>query len=207
MIPPDVRKLLKQLETQDWLHYAEMRLPSNVDDQLALIVSLFWDAEAPLREALRDALTQVHQNWLGTFAMRMASLAIREQSIDRLRLGIGAIALAGDAQNSDWRDTGVALLPLRDAAERLNAGDGEFTAAVSRATTTTAKLISDSRPRASWHRRVENAATNLLGFYEAKMAADGFRYVPRRDVTAEESAKMLDAVERMRRSQRSNTPD
>src|SRR5688572_21619270 len=96
--------------------YLDLPFRSRADDQVAVVIQRFASADEAFRDALRDRLSLSQYDMVLAFAIRMAMVAVRERSAARLRLGAQAVALAGDAPTSDWRETAEALLPLRDAA-------------------------------------------------------------------------------------------
>lgn len=56
---------------------------------------------------------------LGQYGIRMAILALRERSVDRLREGLLASALSGAIDRPDDRDFMLAIAPAHFAATRL----------------------------------------------------------------------------------------
>lgn len=103
------------------------------------------------RRLVRGALDVRVFNLLLNFAQHMATLAVRERSLDRLELGLSALALAGSAGVADLRDVGMRTQPLRDAAARLGAGALPlFDEAASLATPEAAALIVNAKPWAGF---------------------------------------------------------
>ena len=123
----------------------------------------------------------MHVGVLTAFAVRMASLAVREQSGQRLRLGLLAFALAGDSPDSDWRDVFSAFTPLEDAGLRIRVDVRDAYAEAARLAderTTRSVLAWASPPRSPWLRLLKRAKIRLLDrSWRASDSPDGFRYV------------------------------
>lgn len=173
------RDLLRRLRSAADGSYRREPLPGATDEGWERLVTSFVAGDASHREALRQALDTALYQRLLHFAQRMASLAVRQQSVERLRFALLAIALAGDARGSDWRDTGIAMLPLTDAAGRLGpAGDDLFEDAARLASVRTATTIRLAKPRhGPWGRFVRaTRAVFASADWQPTMTSDGFRY-------------------------------
>jgi hypothetical protein len=183
--------------------YLDVPLPAPADDLLAALVQRFAAADAPLRDALREALSLSHYDALLTFAVRMAALAVRERSTQRLRLGVQAVALAGDAPTADWRETLAPLLCLSDAATRLGTNAlGEFANAARLAHGRTVESLNAEARQSRLRAAIERIAMHLgVGLWKAIHAPDGFRYVPTRRVSRAEVDAMIRRVEEAREEQ------
>ena len=83
------------------------------------LVERFPAFDDALRTALIQRVSQAQMQVLETFAIRMASLAVRERSVPRLRRGLLAIALASHAREFDWRAVILSSATLEDAGRRL----------------------------------------------------------------------------------------
>jgi len=99
--------------------YFGLPLPSEVDGHFAAVVAAFVDSDERFRTSLGQSLTRVQSELLMAFAIRMASLAVREDAATRLRVGLLATALASRVPDPDWRDFALQLPPIEDAASRL----------------------------------------------------------------------------------------
>jgi len=199
-LPADVYAALDSLAAEDWDGYWAWPLPHASDARVAALVEWFVAGPEPLRAALQQRVTRAHAGTLATFAVRMAALAVRERSPDRLRLGLEALALAGEADVDDWRDAVRPLFPLRDAAWRIGVdARGEFIRAAQLARSRTAGLLARFVPRQAWLRFVERAALSAgIGPWKVVAAPDGFRYVPTHSASREEQEEFLRRVQRAR---------
>lgn len=202
-VPDDLRaelSWLASLRLPEEYHH-DQPFPSDIDARIRALVERFAAADE-LRTALKRAVTIEHVGPLSVFAVRMAMLAVRERSLDRLRLGLRAAALSGSADLDDPRDAASALLPLVDAADRVGAdAPSEFADAARSALPGTARLLEQMPPRHTWSRLLERAAASLgIGDWRATEAPDGFRYVFTRPVTKAQVDEMIRRVEQARRS-------
>lgn len=182
--------------------YLDLPLPIPADDEAAAVVERFARASNASREALRTHLSSPEYDALLAFAIRMAMLAVRERSIARLRLGLRAVALAGDAPPADWRETSLPLLLLRDAAWRIDAdARGEFANAARLAQGRTVRALTGAVPRSTLMVGIERLVMRLgVGMWKAVNAPDGFRYVPTRRVSREEVDDLIRRAEQARRT-------
>ena len=91
---------------------------SITDDQIARVCGMLAAATAEQRASFRASLTQHERTVLGRYGHRAATLAVREQSPDRLRSGLVATAIATPA-NEDERDLMVGLALHQHVARHL----------------------------------------------------------------------------------------
>ena len=194
-VSPQLLAALDAVGAQPWSGYLEQPLPCEADEIVAALVAGFEEAPAPAREGVRRRVGCTHARALGLFAVRMATLAVRERSAERLRIGLCAAVLSA-GERADWRDLGDTLHLLSDAAIRIGAdGPTEFANAARFARGWYVGYVQRFPPRWGWHRLAERAAMVLgLGDWRAVEASDGFRYVPRR--SAEEVRQEVESMVR-----------
>jgi hypothetical protein len=173
-------------------------IPSGVDDDIAALVEQFARGDAALWEETWN-LTSSQVDVLRCFAIRMAILAVREQSVARLRVGLLAVALGGSSRGADWRDVTSGMPPLEDAGLRIR-GESRpaFLEAAAIANSRTAILIRIASPgRYPWLCWVKRLKIRRLGSWLAVQAPDGFRYMVRNPTSeAELIANLEKALER-----------
>jgi hypothetical protein len=179
-LPPDLESRLEGVLALEGQGYFGLPLPCSEDAHVGALVEGFAAAREAVREKLRRRLTRVHVGLLTAFAVRMASLAVREQSGQRLRLGLLAFALAGDSPDADWRDVFADFPPLEDAALRIRVDVRDAYAEATRLADgrTTRKVLAwASPPRSPWLRLLKRAKLRLVGgSWRATDSPDGFRY-------------------------------
>ena len=188
--------------------YLDVPLPAPADKLIAALVERFAGADDTFRDTLREELSLSHYDALLAFAARMAMLAVRECSIERLRLGVQAVALAGDAPTADWRETSLALLPLNDAAARIDStARMEFSNAARLARGDTAHALSGVAGQSVLRIAIERFAMRVgIGVWKAIHAPDGFRYVPTRRTSRAEVDRIIRRVEEARDDQLRRRP-
>ncbi|MFG2055215.1 hypothetical protein ACGFI9_14410 [Micromonospora sp. NPDC048930] len=120
----------KVLEPARNVNYGREELPSPKDHRIRELLAAA--ASRATFTEVRDCLPPKADQVLGAFAERAASLAVRERSMDDLRTGLFAAALA-QAASADERDVLPALALLYRAAERIGAEPAvEFASAAER---------------------------------------------------------------------------
>ncbi len=120
----DLNSKLAAMDELARTDYLNAPLPSPEDDEIAALVEDFAAEGSSHRAGPSQRLTQVHQQVLVVFAVRMASQAVREGSVAHLRHGLLAMALASHAAGSDWRDLALQFEPLEDAGRRIGSRAG-----------------------------------------------------------------------------------
>lgn len=146
---------------------------------VARLVRAYADAEEADRAAIRQQLDVATYHMLLTFAQFMATLAVRDGSPERLRLSLFALALAGSASVSDWRDTGIRTLPVRDAAFRLGEHSLRFfEEAAVLATPRTRELLIRAMPSFTvWGRLAQEASRQFAQeFWRPRGTGQSFSY-------------------------------
>jgi hypothetical protein len=142
---------------------------------------------------MSENLKHAHFWALTAFADRMAMLAVRERSVARLRIGLQAVAMAGDCRDADLRDAMTPVMLLEDATWRIGMNqEREFTDAARLAEPYTAKLLEGAARRPKWLRLVDHIAMALgVGQWKTIVARDGFRYVPKKRYSKEETEELV----------------
>jgi hypothetical protein len=131
----------------------------------------------------------------------MATLAVRERSVKRLRFGLLATALAGSSPADDWRDTSMQMLPLRDAASRLGPDTlPAFDEAARLATERTAGQLRSwaARPSFTLWGRMQSRISRTFAqeFWRPTGSGDEFRYGSG-GVSHEEARRMVQRYHRL----------
>jgi hypothetical protein len=198
--PDEIRDAAAAMVAHDWLHYPDSPIPHPIDDAAQIVVRAFVSVtDAEQRAVILGLLWGEHVYVLQNFGVRMASLAVRRRSVDTLRTGLQAMALAGSSPTSDWRDLGIMLLPLTDAARRLGAGKDIFDAAARLAHSRTAELIRDAAPKRTLLSLLERlVAPFVKGPWTTADDAHGFRYVSS-DRSPEQAKAIVQAITEARR--------
>jgi len=119
MLIDDLRTTLDGVKSPPDNRYLAWPIPSGVDNDIAGLIDQFVTGDAALREGLMWSLTSPQADTLICFGIRMAMLAVREQSVARLRVGLLAVALGGSSRQSDWRDVMGQMPPFEDAGMRI----------------------------------------------------------------------------------------
>ena len=200
----DLRKTLDGIKSPPDNRYLAWPIPSGVDHDIAALVNQFVRGDAALREELMRSLTSPQVDRLIGFGIRMAILAVREQSVARLRLGLLAAALGGSSRQSDWRDVASDMPPFEDAGMRIRRDSRPaFLEAASIANSRTAMLIRIASPgRHAWLRWVKRLKIRRLGQWRAVEAPDGFRYVVRNPMSEAELIEMFETAIAREKSKR-----
>jgi len=98
--------------------YYREPLPCFADDQLTRLCHWYMRSSPMERGAFSSSLQRGHGDLLLVFSERMATLAIRETSVSRLRCGIVAIGMLG-LTTLDFRESLVVLALLHRSAVKL----------------------------------------------------------------------------------------
>jgi hypothetical protein len=150
--------------------YGRQPIPTARDQQIAGFVRTIVR-----REDFEHAVSGMgERQWMafGTFAERMASLAVRRRSVRELRDGLLAVQLAL-ARTDDQRDVLPVLSLLYRAAELIGADpEQEFARAAEIGSAASAETLTGFTRRSEPDRRI-----GAMGYVEGK-DADGFRFVP-----------------------------
>jgi hypothetical protein len=158
--------------------YGLWHLPCQVDESLTEVVEMAR-ALSPFERPAVDKAFAKDRGILRAFAGRMATLAVRESSEQRLTAGLSALVV--ENFDDDARETTMELALLFDAARRIGVSP----------TTAFADAIAWARPQAAEQLRAYLARDpglqriESMG-YAAKSDRDGFRY--RHDWTRSQKA-------------------
>jgi hypothetical protein len=150
--------------------YDDAALPSVTDAAVTALVEKFMTATASQREQLSATIPMKFRAYFMSFAVRMATLGVRERS--EIRLLHGLVALAIENFQVDWREDLMTLAPLNDAAIRVGADPvALFDKAASFASAPAAQQL-----RAFVRRHPDLKDIKVMGF-SARDAPEGFAYV------------------------------
>jgi len=94
--------------------YYQQAIPSKVDEGICNMMTSLYTSDKAEQEVISDGITGDDARILGFFAERMASLAVRENSVERVSQGLSALLLY--ARTEDPRDVLLVLSLLHDAA-------------------------------------------------------------------------------------------
>lgn len=98
--------------------YYQQTLPVPLDDALFGIISAYSGLTGPQRERFVATLSPQQRSLLGVFGHRAATLSVREQDPERLRLGLIANAIANTVI-PERRNVDVALAVFHHCAKKL----------------------------------------------------------------------------------------
>ena len=165
----DIKKILSLSLDTSSRAYTKQRIPSELDAALAELVDAFRKGNPISRFSIRRRVSDQHSAILWAFSERMASLAVRERSRERILQGLAGLVLEGCEE--DWRDCIIRLAPLYDAALKIGASPDElFREAASYAGGEARKLLLGYLKRTP-----ENLSITAMGYSEGA-DEDGFRY-------------------------------
>jgi hypothetical protein len=109
---------LAVLQGVNVVDYYQLALPDPLDETLFGIVSAYSALPGPQRERFVAALSPQQRSLLGVFGHRAATLSVREQDPERLRIGLVANAIANTVI-PEKRNVDVALAVFHHCAQRL----------------------------------------------------------------------------------------
>lgn len=98
--------------------YAFRPIPCELDTMIEVFVREFMHAPLPERNQIVAAIPAEDGAFFISFAQRMATLAVRERSRERLLEGL--VALIIEDFKEDWRDNIIRLAPLYDAGLKID---------------------------------------------------------------------------------------
>jgi hypothetical protein len=166
----DIKKVLSLSLDTSSKAYSKQPIPSELDLALIELVDAFRKANPLRRFLIKRRVSDQHSAILWVFSERMASLAVRERSTDRVLQGLSGLALEGCQE--DYRDCVIRLAPLYDAALKIGASPNElFKKAASYGSGEAGKLILNYLKRTP-----ENLTLGAMGYSEGE-TEDGFRYI------------------------------
>lgn len=148
--------------------YGLWHLPCQVDEILTEVVEIA-QALSPFERPAVQKIFSRDRALLRAFAARMASLAVREASEERLRAGLSALVIENFAD--DARETLMELSILFDAARRIGVSpEAVFSQAIQWASLQAAEQLRTYLARDPGLQRIESMG------YSASSDRDGFRY-------------------------------
>jgi hypothetical protein len=148
--------------------------PTPLDEALQALVAGFQAMLDSERKAWTATLrvTQRESQVLLTYAVRMATQALREASLDRVTQGLLAHLIEGE--RDDWRENVIALTLLFDAATKLGAEPLRIF--------DSAALLAEGEPAgetlAGFRKRKPEVLTIESMGYKTAMSGQGIRYEP-----------------------------
>lgn len=176
--------------------YFDAPLPNEVDEDIGVLMERFPTFNDASRAELIHRVSQAQMNLLISYAVRMASLAVRERSLLRLRTGLLAMALASHAREFDWREVILSFSTLEDAGRRLGrrAGPG-FDEAAKLADPSMARMIRGGSP-GRWLllrllRRIRIPGVPVVQEFKLLPSPDGPRYAPTPRITEEDLVRRV----------------
>lgn len=187
-----LRATLARIGAASWEGYLDLPLPGEADAELTALLESYASGDDGVRAWARTQVGPPHARALSLFAIRMASLAVRERSVQRLRLGLWGAVLSEGA-SGDWRETSSLLAPLADAARRIGAdAKREFAEAARLGPHESARVIAAFPPASTLRGLAERAAMIFgLGQWRTTGEGDAFRYEPAHTTSKSEAEELL----------------
>jgi hypothetical protein len=159
-----------QLSNKEVNQYRVQAIPSELDDNISQLIDTFKQASPSQRELIMGGITQRNLGVLFAYCERMASLGVREQSLQRLLEGLLALVIVDFKR--DWRDSLGRFSLFHDAALKIGIEPERiFAVAASYASREMGEQLVNFVQRSP-----EMKSIKAMGFKEAD-APDGFRYV------------------------------
>lgn len=149
--------------------YIHRPIPCEFDMEISGLVHAFMQAPLAEREQVISHMHEDYSDWLFAFSVRMAALAVREDS--RQHLLEGLVALVLEDYRYDYRDNVVCLGPIYHSAVKIGIDPIKlFAEAASFANNRASDVIANfpSRPP-------EKRGLKAMGYKESS-GPDGFRY-------------------------------
>ena len=146
-------------------------IPIALDDELLELVTEFIAADETARDRLLNELTNRHRQLLASFAVRLASIAVRSGDPERVLTGLIALWLG---LPEDDREAVMDVAPLYHAALKLGADPTEL---FERASTVASDETFHQFLRSFLSRSEHDKSLRALGYHEAE-GPDGFRFEP-----------------------------
>src|SRR5256885_1684764 len=99
--------------------YLRQTFPIELDEAITRLVEAFRQVDIGYRSgSAKDLPVEVgDSHFLLTYAVRMATHALRKASPDRIKDGLAAVLLEGE--RDDWRENVIVLSLLNDAAKKI----------------------------------------------------------------------------------------
>lgn len=168
-IEDDLRNIFNSLIDDEHMDYSSQPIPYELDYVVSDLVNLYKSLSPVEREIVYSLASERNSYTLLAFAERMAALAVREKSRERLLDGL--LSLIIENYNADWRDNVTKLAPLYHSAVKIGIDPQSlFTEAASYGNNEVAEVIRDFSQREPEDRSIE-----AFGYKET-YESDGFRY-------------------------------
>jgi len=160
-------EILAKLERERLAGWANGPMPDERDSEFTDVIRQYVAADPNRRLALTQKLSIAQMSMLRAFAYRMSSLALRENSVERLRHGLIAFAIEGF--QFDPREDWIVLSLFRHSAEKLSVDFAQLL--------NDAAAYAPTQEIAEMLRRFANnhASIDQMGFRESSDSS-GFRY-------------------------------
>jgi hypothetical protein len=168
-IEKDLKDALDNLIDDEHPDYSSQPIPCELDYVAGNLVNLYKRLSPVERETVHSLASERNSYTLLTFAERMATLAVREKSRERLLDGL--LSLIIENYNADWRDNLTKLAPLYHSAVKIGIDPQSlFMDAASYGNNEVAEII-----RGFPLREPEDRSLEAFGYKES-YELDGFRY-------------------------------
>jgi hypothetical protein len=167
-----VEDFFQRLVTNNDPIYGSRSIPCEIDAQITDFVNIYMRATEPEREETLSNMRADFSDAFFVFSERMAALAVRERSRERIVNGL--VALLIEDFKFDFRDSLRRLAPLYHSALKIDADPSQlFLEASSYGHNDVARAISEFPNRAPHDRSLESMA------YKEEQAdgSTGFRYI------------------------------
>ncbi|MFF3967867.1 hypothetical protein ACFYZI_40725 [Streptomyces griseorubiginosus] len=106
---------LSRLRDKRFNGYLRIRLPHELDTEVETIVAAYMQASTPVRQRMTDSIDGRTAGVFSAYGQRMASTAVRAQSVEPLKRGLVSVSLAEGRLNQPY-DNLFVLAALNDAA-------------------------------------------------------------------------------------------
>jgi len=154
--------------------YLSQTFPIELDEAITRLVEAFRQVDIGNRSGwAKDLPMEVGDSqFLLTYAVRMATQALRKASPDRIKDGLAAVLLEGE--RDDWRESVIVLSLLNDAAKKIGTDPLQLFEDAARMAP---NLPSSETIREFPRRKPEDLAIEAMG-YRISTTSDGFQYEP-----------------------------
>jgi hypothetical protein len=147
--------------------YYQQPIPSETDDGISRVLSGLSAKDQTDLKLVSDGVTGDEARVLGLYAERMASLAVRENSVNRIKQGLMALSIY--ARTEDPRDVLLVLSLLHDASVKTSGNPKQVFNEVNAVFGETV-LLSEFLNRSD-----EDKSIDAMGYEESK-TTEGFLY-------------------------------
>lgn len=165
----ELESLIQEIRHSVSKDYYKSPIPGELDNKVSQFINLFLNADNIDRRKILRMVDERLSSLLISFAERMASLGVREKSVERIRTGL--VALLIEDHFGDWRDSLMRLSPLYHAAGKIGANPDEVFLEVAGLITNSAAISMKEFTARSPDDRSLQAFS-----YQESTDEDGFRY-------------------------------